>query len=163
LVQWLLNEPEGGTRGRPFDVPAFAAELCLHHSLWMLAPLEVSVPILCWTTSTGEEEIRAWPYHELLVYLSLDALLYAPTASFDEFGMWQDDHLQEPGPYVIVLATVFEYVASTYGSDQVPLLLAAIPEHQRAETLIPAVFGVSVEEFTAGWRAFLAEEYAITQ
>jgi hypothetical protein len=161
LVLWLLNEPEGGAGGKPFYGPAFADELCLHHSLWMRVPLEISVPILCWSIPASEKKINVWPYHEQSLDLSLSTLLYAPTAVMDDFGILHDDHLREPGPYAILLATLFEYVTSEYGEDAVLQLSTAIPAHQRAETLIPAVFGVSLEEFSEGWHAFLADEYQI--
>jgi hypothetical protein len=41
------------------------------------------------------------------------------------------------------------------------MLLTALPRHERWETLIPAVFGLSLEEFESGWRAFLEERYGI--
>ena len=163
LVQWFLDEPKGGARSKAFYSPDFVDELCLHHSLWMRAPLEISVPILCWPSPASEKKSTIWPYHKQALDLSLSTLLYAPTAVMDEFGIPPADHLQEPGPYAILLATLFEYVASKYGEDAVLKLWAAIPEHQRAETLIPAVFGVSLEELSAGWHAFLADEYQIAR
>jgi hypothetical protein len=162
-VQWLLNEPKGGARGKSFYSPAFAGELCLHHSLWIRTPLEISVPILCGSSPASEKTINVWRYHEQSLDLSLSTLLYAPTSVMDEFGVPHGDHLQEPGPYAILLATLFEYVASEYGEDAVLQLWAAIPAHRRAETLMPAVFGVSLEEFGEGWHTFLADEYQIAR
>lgn len=57
----------------------------------------------------------------------------------------------------VALATVTEYVTTTYSAERLPLLLAAIPAHERWETLIPAVFGVSLAEFEEGWHTYLAE------
>jgi hypothetical protein len=45
----------------------------------------------------------------------------------------------------------------------VPLLLAKIPQHKRAVTLIPAVFGVPQSEFERGWHAFLVERYGLQE
>jgi hypothetical protein len=162
LVKWILEAAEDGARPAKFDVPAFADELCLHHGLWMLSPLDIAVPILCWDRYAGEQKVTTWPSYETIAELSPGSLIYsAPITSvnsstYQEVQGWQV-------PYTVILATVFEYVASRYGSERIPLLLAAIPEHDRAETLIPAVFDVSLAEFTEGWRAFLAERYELTQ
>jgi hypothetical protein len=67
----------------------------------------------------------------------------------------------ESAAAAVAVATVLEYVASTYGANHVPLLLAAVLEHERAETLIPAVFDLPLEEFESGWREFLQEQYDI--
>ena len=62
---------------------------------------------------------------------------------------------------MLSMATVVEYAASTYGADLLPVLLAELPKHKSAETLIPAVFGVSRKEFESGWKAFLVEHYDV--
>jgi hypothetical protein len=59
------------------------------------------------------------------------------------------------------LATVLEFVVATYGTEQLPRFVAALGEHSRLETLIPAVFELSSEEFERDWRAFLAALYQL--
>lgn len=81
----------------------------------------------------------------------------------EDLSLIHNKFLPEPGSDAIVLATVFEYVTATYDQEMIPRLLAAIPEHEQAETLIPAVFGVPLADFAQGWRAFLMERYALEQ
>jgi hypothetical protein len=80
----------------------------------------------------------------------------------------------EPLPVasVAAFATLFEYIsadegerngAGTQGAEKIRALIAAIPDHQSWDTLIPTLFGVSRRDFEAGWNAFLAERYGIAQ
>ena len=54
-----------------------------------------------------------------------------------------------------ILASIVDYAVTTYGRHTLPLLLQAMSVYDDWETLIPAVFDVSVEEFEAGWHAYL--------
>jgi hypothetical protein len=56
------------------------------------------------------------------------------------------------------LEPVMEYAAATYGPPRIPVLVAALNQHERTETLIPAVFGVSADEFEAGWQIYLSRD-----
>jgi hypothetical protein len=57
----------------------------------------------------------------------------------------------------IALATLLDYAVTTYGRKETDTLWAVLHEHKTWETLIPAVFGVPVEEFEAGWQAYLID------
>jgi hypothetical protein len=61
----------------------------------------------------------------------------------------------------VVLATMVEYAAATYGPERIPRLLAALERHGRWATLVVEVFGVSAEQFEAGWAAYLAAHYGL--
>ena len=61
------------------------------------------------------------------------------------------------------MATVLEYGAATYGSERIPALLAALPHHETISTLIPAVFGVSAEDFEVGWQDYLVTHAGLPQ
>ncbi|HEX9802405.1 MAG TPA: hypothetical protein VGB35_04065, partial [Gammaproteobacteria bacterium] len=65
------------------------------------------------------------------------------------------------GGQVMSMATLLEYVADTYERERIPVLLAAFGAHERWDTLVPAVFGISAEEFEAGWRSYLQEKYGM--
>ena len=54
-----------------------------------------------------------------------------------------------------ILASVVDYGVATYGRPSLHRLLQAMTVHDRWETLIPAVYGVSVAEFEAGWQVYL--------
>ena len=49
------------------------------------------------------------------------------------------------------------YGVETYGRDTLPMLLLATGEHANWDTLIPAVYGVSLEQFEAGWLASIMQ------
>ena len=59
----------------------------------------------------------------------------------------------------MVAKTVVSFAMLTYGHEAVPSLIEAAGEYDTWEELIPAVFGVSAEEFEQGWQAYLADEY----
>ncbi len=160
LLQWILEGATNTQMRNAHNVPDFAHDLCAHHSVWMISPLEVDVPILCWQGSDGEAKLSAWPYPHMIADLLLGSLLYGGIANMDTISQSADMLLPGPGPYEILTATVFEYVSATYGRGMILPFLAAIPKHHRAETLIPAVFGVPLASFTEGWHEFLNERYA---
>lgn len=162
LVKWLVEAAEDTARQRRSDVPAFAEELCLHHSLWMRSPLHAGVPILCWDRYPGDEKVDVWSSHKTITEIFPVSLLFFTPVTSSASNIWQEiQPWQEP--YTVILATVFEYAASRYGSERIPLLLAALREHTRGRTLIPAVFDVSLAEFESGWREYVIEHYEINQ
>ncbi|MCB0123903.1 MAG: hypothetical protein KDE58_16730 [Caldilineaceae bacterium] len=54
-----------------------------------------------------------------------------------------------------------EFIFMTYGTDKVSALLDAFTEHDTWETLTPALFHLSAEEFEAQWHAYLRQQYPI--
>jgi hypothetical protein len=57
------------------------------------------------------------------------------------------------------METVVEYVVARYGRDALPRLVTALGGHASWHTLIPALFGVSAEEFESGWQAYVIAQY----
>jgi hypothetical protein len=159
LVQWVFED--GGEARDPHAVPTFASKLCAHHALWMPTPLDIHVPLQCWQDQEGQVSFSAWRTYEPATKVTLNTLFYRTNANMDDFTNNYGVSLPEPGPSAIMLATIFEYVTARDGASMMPLLLNTIPEHDYAETLIPAVFGVPLTEFEKGWRAFLVERYAL--
>jgi hypothetical protein len=160
LVKWVFDHPQSTAGQGAFAVPEFAHDLCKHHKLWISSPLQIGVPVHCWSQKGGEEKIAAWGVHQPVQEVTLASLIRA-SVPLDDLSMWHVLPEPEPTATALVLATMLEYVASTYGVGYVPLLLAAVPEHEAAETLIPAVLGVPLAEFESGWRDFLQKEYDI--
>jgi hypothetical protein len=56
---------------------------------------------------------------------------------------------------------LIDYAVTTYGREQLPMLVAGLGHYDRWETLIPAVYGVSAAEFEAGWQAYLLAHYGV--
>lgn len=68
----------------------------------------------------------------------------------------------QPGPTAYATAhTLVEFILVTYGNDSVPLLLDAFAEHDSWETLTPALFHLSADEFEEEWHAYLRRHYPI--
>ncbi|MFZ1753425.1 MAG: hypothetical protein WBO46_05140 [Caldilineaceae bacterium] len=67
----------------------------------------------------------------------------------------------DPGLSPIVLATLLDYAAETFGPGRLPLLLGSASVTCSWEALIPAVFDIPVREFALGWRVWLEEEYGL--
>jgi hypothetical protein len=59
----------------------------------------------------------------------------------------------------VVMATLLDYAAATYGREYLPLLMANFGKYESWERLIPAVFGITAAQFEAGWQAYLATYY----
>jgi hypothetical protein len=63
---------------------------------------------------------------------------------------------------VVTIATLLQYAVTTYGHEQLPVLMANMAQYDDWETLVPAVFDVSALDFEAGWRRYLAEQYKVS-
>jgi hypothetical protein len=120
------------------------------------------VPVVCWQLGSGEEKVFAWGYGNPQLPMTLPPLAALPPPAQD-VSMWQSEPPPEPAAAAVAMATLVEYIVATYGRDRLPTLLAALPQHERAETLIPAVFGLPLDDFRRGWLAFLAERYGIVR
>lgn len=162
LVRWVFRDPEIATLPKNPLAPAFAHKLCADHWLWMAAPIDIAVPVICLPNREGESQVYAWRYHyPSPVKRTLHQLMRGSTQFQDETG--QMDPFSDDTAVTIALATVIEYADTTYEGNYIATLLATLPEHETLETLIPAAVGVSLAEFDAGWHTFLAEQYGLSQ
>jgi hypothetical protein len=144
-------------------VPAFLADLCDAHRMWLKYPQTIGIPLLCTTPALEATALLvAGPWStDRQALAQLVPLMPNPDAH-EGMGnvMSPTGSLPHPG-LAVTLATVVEYAAATYGPDTIPLLLESLPDHDGWETLVPAVFGVPADVFEAGWRAYLAAEYGV--
>ncbi len=60
---------------------------------------------------------------------------------------------------VVAMETLIEYVVATYGRESLPRLIAALGDHPSWNSLIPAVYDISADEFEAAWQSHLAHRY----
>ncbi|MBI3959489.1 MAG: hypothetical protein HY328_11840 [Chloroflexi bacterium] len=74
---------------------------------------------------------------------------------------YREESLTQIRQSAVATATLLEYATRRYGSGRVAVLLAKLSHLMTWQTLIPAVFDVPAEEFEAGWRAWLAQEYGV--
>ena len=78
-----------------------------------------------------------------------------------EFLLGQDISKKEWNKHNIEFLENHKYF-TTYGQEQLPVLVAGLGHYESWATLIPAVYGVSATEFEAGWQAYLATQYGVS-
>jgi hypothetical protein len=130
-------------------------ELCAMHSLWLLSPVMVEIPLECRISNEGTWVAR-W-------------LTHRPHTHFDQLSTPRKggDQYYDEGDYyfgpteVVAMATLLEYTVATYGYEQLPVLLVGLARDDAWDTLLPAVYGLSSSEFEKGWQAYLVEEYGL--
>lgn len=157
LVKWIyVDAPKAAVEQRSM-LPTSYTELCAMHSLWMLSPAFIAIPLKC-----NELDALIWSPNRWSAFV--------PRIRLDELSMpqtdWNQPFAQETNnPYyyseTVVIATLIEYAVKVYGVEHLPVLLAGLPQYDTWETLIPAVYGVSPSEFEQGWRTFMAKEYGM--
>lgn len=59
---------------------------------------------------------------------------------------------------MIEARSLIDYAIQTYGDDKLPRLLAAFSQYDSWEAVIPAVFGVSAEQFEQGWQMYMGAQ-----
>jgi hypothetical protein len=153
VVRWVFLQPMNAVAPEASSFSEFAYALCANHSLWMVSPIEAGIPLLCLPPTKKGERILSWRLPSSLPPLTSDL-------------SYSHDHDRaassaESVTKIVALATVVEYAVTTFGSDRLPILLATLPAHESWETLIPAVYGISLEDFQNGWHTFLGEHYGI--
>jgi hypothetical protein len=148
LAVWKDEIVEMGMNARvnPGEALVHYDAICHTFGVWDLSPMSMSIPLRC--ESAGRER-----YLTAIMPETLDLLLTPGT------GCCAIEEIEQPSGYVIALTTVLDYIVATYGRERLPELVGVLGEHEGWETLIPAVFGVSAEEFEAGWQGYVAARY----
>lgn len=152
VVKWLYGELARTDLGRRVVLPAHYAELCAAHTLWLPSPLQINIPLAC--TDLDQRGYFATPdRHRLKLHLT-----YLGSSTFGWYSKTSVERVDQRGQTVL-LATLIEYAMTTYGRERLPILIAALHQHKNWEALLPAVYGVSVAEFEAGWHMYLLTHY----
>ncbi len=155
VARWLLAEPMQEYGVYP-QLPGHYTELCAQHRLWMASPAEIGIPLLCQVSRSGNED---WL---MSAYVPSRAPMYLPARYPPEYDRMMTDiygynHLDE----AVAVETLIEYAVTTYGRAQLPALVAGLGQYTSWDTLIPAVYGVPVVEFQAGWQAYVTPRTAL--
>jgi hypothetical protein len=135
LVKWVFWETVTTETTKTAD---FAPDLCNHHYLWIQSPLDMGMPVLCWRQNEADMNI-------LVLHYGYPHFRKVPLPSITDTPMqleeqrepsWQTPPLrwqvrQHSGSTAdaVALATVIEYITITFGTDRLPILLTALPEH----------------------------------
>jgi hypothetical protein len=145
VVQWVYGKDE--ELNKQFEVSIFGPDPCALSRLWLASPLDLQTLLLC----EGQIRVeRSIPWRSL----------YPPPTSLDDILLPAASEGPHPA-MPVAWATVIEYAAKNYGRERIPMLVASYGEHERWETLVPAVFGVSAAEFERGWHEYLTEQYEV--
>lgn len=155
IVQWFYRDRSMSGDELPNEQLKHYPALCATYQLWRQTPLPSYIPLPCYEQE-GEGIVRpAWWYAgsppKHLAQLTEPEL-------FDFSGAVVRGGY--PGR-AIVIATLIEYVVSIYGYDHLPILLAGLAQYKDWDTLLPAVMGVSSDEFERGWQNFLQVRYGV--
>jgi hypothetical protein len=162
LRLWLLREG-GGPVGVAWDevtarlygaggrhlTPNDIAELCDQYAAWNLAPIDLSIPLNCNAAVDGGAYLISLP-------VTL-AALGLPETFENSFTQDSSSGVMTSTGRRVGLALLFEYMVERYGGDSLPVLLGALARHETWDTLVPAVYGVSIEEFEERWQTWRAE------
>jgi hypothetical protein len=152
IVKWLYVDLPALDPGQSYMLPERYAALCAAHKLWLPAPLQFNIPLLCGRPAWEAQFLRggrdlSTRLDELIPRSLAESFVVPPPAS-------------HPGR-TVALATLIEYAVATYGLERLPVLMAGLGQYESWETLLPAGFGVSAAEFEAGWQAYLVAHYGM--
>jgi hypothetical protein len=148
IVRWLYTDIADQPTARNGSLPHNYEHFCSTHAVWHLSPVSLAIPLPCTKLDPPVWYPQSAPTH--LRSMMRDSPEPQEAARV----------LQNRGE-TIALATVLEYVVAVHGREQLPVLLRTPLDHPNWETLVPAVFGMSVVEFEAGWHDYLAAEYGV--
>jgi hypothetical protein len=157
VVTWHHSDVLTADPKRQSRLPKNYTEFCAIHSLWMLSPALVGIPIGC---TTSEPVI--WGQSRRFAYLPPTQLAQQnmPQTDWEQLYDIEENYFYRSQEMVSV-ATLVEYAVAAYGYEQLPVLLASLAQHDTWETLLRAVYGVSTTEFEEGWQEYLVQEYGV--
>lgn len=155
VVTWFYADLSNSRPGQAIVLPDRYTALCAAHQLWMPAPTQINIPLLCMGVDWEDFYLSLWRWYDPLNQLG------APSHTGDSLEESDSLPLAHPPGQPVALATLIEYMVATYGDERLPALLAGLGQFDTWDTLLPAVFGLSSAEFEAGWRMYLAAHYGV--
>lgn len=154
LVRWLYADAPAG----PSQQTDSHAEICQTLDGLSIQNVFHSLPISCTTPRSFLSDALGPPQQlaQLPISMWWEEAYPSPLGT---------DNFHASRIYVqggaLAMVTVLEYATQTYGSDVVPRLLEAAVAGESWPTVARDLFGVTLEEFQAGWLDYLAEEYGV--
>jgi hypothetical protein len=160
VVKWVYLDLPAIRPEQSILLPEHYSELCAEHKLWLPSPTQLNLPLLCTNMDLESYYFSLWDSPTPLTRLDQLSITVRP----DEYLAQSSDvqPVYHPG-HTVALATLIEYAVTTYGRDRLPALVAGLGQYESWETLLPAGFGISADEFEAGWQAYLAARYGVSQ
>jgi hypothetical protein len=154
IVHWsYLDLPNTDAQPR-IVLPEQYEAICTAHTLWMTSPMEIGIPLFCSELDSKEWLVGARARHDPLIHLNQIGLPGAGSSLYSEGTPLLGQ--------TVALATLIEYTVEKYGRDRLPALVAGMGHYHHWNTLIPAVYRVSANEFEVGWQTYLAARYGVS-
>jgi hypothetical protein len=148
VVQWVFADVPRLSAEASTGLPARYHELCAAHKIFMVSPVTIGIPLYC----DGRDRN--------LVMTSLLSAHAEKLTSFGEPKTGRYDSYHDIGAvrlaHTLTMFTVIDYAVTQYGRERLPDLVAALGRYDSWETLVPSVYGVSLDEFEEGWRQHVA-------
>ena len=135
----------------PQALPSRAAGLWQQCEIWRLPELQLILttlaPVdLCRPPADTSAVLHAPISLHLDTLYPIDVEFIYSTQAWPAPGYWLP---------IIKEESLLDYTVDTFGRATLPALWQGLGEHKDWQTLIPAVFGVSAEEFEAGWQSYV--------
>lgn len=124
IVTWFYQELARSAGGQAVVLPARYAELCAAHRLWLPSPLQLGIPLACTALDQQAGYFAATSGRKLALHLT--DLGASPARADAKTSMQGID----PRGQTVALATLIDYGVTAYGRERLPVLVAALPEHQ---------------------------------
>ena len=160
-VLWLSAELRGRQSGLPFVSDEDPYHVCHEHQIWRHSlPNSLYLPWLCTKRNPDRDRHLYLASKGRPIPTQLDNLGYLD-GEVDVSPTFFDDTIVaavhfEHAARRLAAATVIDYVVDTYGRQRLPDLVVGFRTHSTWDSMIPAVFGISAQEFESGWQAHLA-------
>jgi hypothetical protein len=152
VVRWLYQNAIANERDTLKAVPDSYLGLCCSYRIWRLSPELMFIPLTCTPVDENQQLTPRCPSMPIRI-AELCCWLIKPDA------LSSINPEAESVGGVVAMETIIEYVVATYGRESLPHLIAALGDHSSWNSLIPAVFDISADEFEAGWQSYLAHRY----
>jgi hypothetical protein len=168
MIAWFYKEGKGVQIYTPESLPANYQEFCQICTMLGVIPKDLGIPFAC-ASNVEFYSISYYvfpPLNMTLWDLEFPFPVTVPTTIRDAQEL-AEYYAQGQGLLVhsflgknIASFMLIDYAVETYGREKLSALIDALGTHAGWDTVIPAVYGVSVAEFEAGWRTYLQEKYA---
>ena len=151
LLPWLLEMDPQTER----ELPAGVAEEC--QLFTELDARLLLLPCISGMQPSRPNRSSVLELARLTTTYDFDFTQDANAAGTPSGPMWREETRQE----IVAATTIFLYATETYGVARLPAFLEALGDHRGWTDVLPAAYGVSVDEFETGWRGWLAAEFGV--
>jgi hypothetical protein len=157
IMNWFYRKPGGRRLSPKQSLPEGFQEFCQLCNMIGISPLDLALPLSC----TADFSIDGITFRfvppmptrlaDLVHPLPCLADIESQGAASMSFRIFLSQ--------IVASSTLIDYAVDTYGQERLPLLLNLLDTETGWETLISTVFGVSANEFEAGWQVYLEDQY----